>query len=352
MQPDSLTWSLPATAYCDPDTYKRERALIFTANWSLFTWAAKVEAPGSYVTGTLAGYPIIVLRDRAGVLRGFHNVCRHRGAMLLQGEGRCGAVVTCPYHAWAYQDDGRLLKATEFGDAPDFDAQEWALRAVDVEAWRGLVFVRIKTGGPGLAEWLGPIVDMAADYDLEGQHFFMKKERDVAIDWKAYAENYLECYHCRMMHPGLCESVDINRYAVDVHRDEWFFHLHAPKREGGLTRGLYFYRFPYLMLNLYDWGSSIATVEPLGPGRVRHINWYLFTDIAPERAEENRASAEWSAQIVTEDLAMVEGVQRNLEAGIYQRGPLSPRWEHGVAAFQDMVRAALDPRAPLKAVAA
>jgi choline monooxygenase len=155
-----------------------------------------------------------------------------------------------------------------------------------------------------------------------------------------------------MMHPGLCESIDISRYTVDVHRNDWFFHLHAPKREGGPTRGLYFYRFPYLMLNLYDWGSSIATVEPLGPGRVRHINWYLFTDISPEKAEENRNSAEWSAQIVTEDLAMVEGVQRNLEAGIYQRGPLSPRWEHGVAAFQDMVRESLNPGPPLKAVAA
>jgi phenylpropionate dioxygenase-like ring-hydroxylating dioxygenase large terminal subunit len=347
-----LTWSLPAKTYCDPETHKRERAKIFTANWSLFTWASRIELPGTYVTGTLAGYPIVVLRDKSGVLRGFHNVCRHRGAMLLQGEGVCGHVITCPYHAWTYHDDGRLLKATEFGDAPDFDAQEWALRAVDVEAWRGLVFVRITRGGPGLVNWLGPIVDMAAGYDLESQRFFMKKEREVAIDWKAYAENYLECYHCRMMHPGLCDSLDINRYTVDVHREDWFFHLHAPKREGGLTRGLYFYRFPYLMLNLYDWGSSIATVEPLGPGRVRHINWYLFKDISPERAEDNRASAEWSAQIVTEDLAMVEGVQRNLEAGIYERGPLSPRWEHGVAAFHDMVREVLDPPPAVKSVAA
>jgi choline monooxygenase len=95
------------------------------------------------------------------------------------------------------------------------------------------------------------------------------------------------------------------------------------------------------MLNFYQWGSSIATLEPLGAGRVRHINWYLFSDISPGRAEENRRSAEWSAQIVTEDLEMTVGVQRNLAAGIYDRGILSPRQERAVQAFQDMVRAAL-----------
>ena len=348
----ALTWSLPASAYCDADNYARERTSIFAANWSLFTWNARLAHPGAYVCGTLAGYPIFVLRDRQGVLRGFHNVCRHRGAPLLHNEGTCGRIITCPYHAWSYEDDGRLLKATDFGDAPAFDPDAWSLLPIDVAEWRGLIFVRIQPGGMSLLDWLGPIAPMAADYDLESQHFFMKKEREVAVDWKTYAENYLECYHCRLMHPGLCKSLDIANYTVDVHRDDWFFHLHAPRREGGFTRGLYFYRFPYLMLNLYDWGSSIATVEPLGAGRVRHINWYLFADISEAKDAENRAAAEWSAQIVTEDLAMVEGVQRNLAAGIYERGPLSPKWEHGVVAFQDMVRAALDPAPRLQSVAA
>ena len=106
------------------------------------------------------------------------------------------------------------------------------------------------------------------------------------------------------------------------------------------------------MLNLYDWGSSIATVEPLGPGRIKHINWYFFTDVSPEKAEENRQSAEWSAQIVTEDLEIITGVQRNLNAGVYDRGPLSPKYEAAVKSFQDMVREELGPRTPLQSVAA
>ena len=106
------------------------------------------------------------------------------------------------------------------------------------------------------------------------------------------------------------------------------------------------------MLNLYDWGSSIATIEPLGPGRIRHINWYFFTDVSPEKAEENRKSAEWSAQIVTEDLDIITGVQRNLNAGVYERGPLSPKYEAAVKGFQDMVRDELTPRGPRHSVAA
>lgn len=308
----------------------------------LFTWSGRLRNPGDYVAGTLAGFPVFAIRDDEGSIRAFHNVCRHRGAQIVaDGEGHCGKLVVCPYHSWSYRRDGRLNKAVDFGSDREFDPEAWSLYALDAEEWRGLVFLRLKRGGPGLVEWLGPIHDMAADYPLENQHYFTSKDRDCDVDWKTYGENYLECYHCRTMHPGLCASMDIDSYRIDTY--DKFFHLHAPKREGGLTRGLYFYRFPFLMLNLYDWGSSIATIEPLGPGRIRHINWYFFTDVSPAKAEENRQSAAWSAQIVTEDLDIITGVQRNLNAGIYERGPLSPKYEYAVKAFQDMVREALNP---------
>jgi choline monooxygenase len=337
-----LDWTLPASLYRDPQHYERERQSIFTANWSLFTWSARVAKPGDYVSGVVAGYPVFVMRGDDGVLRGFHNVCRHRGATLLSKEsGDCGKLLVCPYHSWSYLRDGRLAKATDFGGDVHFDAKAWGLLEIDVGEWRGLVFCRIRRGGKDLKSWLGPIDAMAADYPLETQKHFLSRDREVEVDWKAYGENYLECYHCRAMHPGLCAAMDIDRYTIDVYQKGGFFHLYAPRREGGLTRGLYFYRFPYLMLNLYDWGSSIATVEPLGAGRIRHINWYFFQDISPEKVEKNKRSADWSGQIVTEDLDMLLGVQRNLNAGIYDRGPLSPKYEHAVKAFQDMVRGAL-----------
>lgn len=348
-----LSWTMPASAYRDPLQFARERSRIFARNWALFTWSERLAHPGSYVAGTLAGYPIFLIRDTDGCIHGFHNVCRHRAATLFaEEEGRCTSrAIVCPYHRWTYDFSGRLLKATDFGNRAHPDPEEWRLTEIDVAEWRGLVFARLERGGPELKSWLGPIDTMAADYPLESQHFFSARTRDVAVDWKAYAENYLECYHCRGMHPGLCAAMDIDQYRIDVQRDNWLFHLYAPRREGGLTRGLYFYRFPFLMLNLYDWGSSIATIEPAGAGQVRHINWYFSQDISPEKTEENQRSVDWSAQIVTEDLAILVGVQRNLNAGIYHRGPLSPKYEHAVLAFQDMVRAALDDGGNIQAAA-
>ena len=343
----SFEWTLPARDYCDPVLFERERQEIFARNWMLFTWSARLASPGDYVSGTTAGFPVFAIRDDDGRIRAFHNVCRHRGAQLLtKAAGQCGKLVVCPYHSWSYRLDGRLQKAADFGGDLRFDPEAWGLYAFEAEEWRGLVFLRLRSGGPSLIDWLGPIHDMAASYPLEQQLYFTSKDRDCAVDWKTYGENYLECYHCRVMHPGLCASMDIDAYRIDTYAADKLFHLHSPKREGGLTRGLYFYRFPFLMLNLYDWGSSIATIEPIGAGRIRHINWYFFTDVSAEKADENARNAAWSAQIVTEDLDIITGVQRNLEAGIYTRGPLSPKHEGAVKAFQDMVRDGLSPSEP------
>jgi len=230
-------WTLPAALYRDPHHYERERQSIFAANWALFTWSARVGKPGDYVAGVLAGYPVFVMRGDDGVLRGFHNVCRHRGATLVAKEsGDCGKLLVCPYHSWSYHRDGSLAKASDFGGDVSFDPQLWGLIEIDVAEWRGLVFGRIKRGGEALKTWLGPIDAMAADYPLETQQYFTAKVREVDVDWKAYGENYLECYHCRAMHPSLCAAMDIDRFTIDVHRADRFFHLYAPKRDGGLTR--------------------------------------------------------------------------------------------------------------------
>ena len=336
--------TLPASAYRDPTLFERERREIFAREWLLYGRSDQLPNPGDFLAATIIGYPVMVVRPPHGGLSGFHNLSRQSAAMRTQETtgSQPGGMIRCPYHSWTYELNGCLNRAPGFGAAKgEVEPAEWSLFPIAADEWRGLVFIRFATTGPSLIDWLGPIVPLAAHYPLESQRFFMEKNQDVAVDWKVYGENYLECYHCPNMHPGLCEALDISRYTIDPHPESGLFHLYGPKRDGSATDGLYFYRFPFLMLNFYQWGSSIATLEPLGAGRVRHINWYLFSDTGPERDEENRRSAEWSAQIVTEDLEMTVGVQRNLAAGIYDRGILSPRQERAVHAFQDMVRAAL-----------
>ena len=228
-----------------------------------------------------------------------------------------------------------------FGAAKgEVDPAEWSLFPISADEWRGLVFIRIATNGPSLIDWLGPIVPLAAHYPLESQKYFMEKNRDVAVDWKAYGENYLECYHCRSMHPGLCESLDISRYTIDPHPEHGLFHLYGPKRDGGMTDGLYFYRFPFLMLNLYQWGSSIATVEPWGRGVCAISTGISFRYQPGEGRGESPLG-----RMVGADHHRGSGDHHRCAAqpqtGIYDRGILSPRQERAVKAFQDMVRAAL-----------
>lgn len=333
--------TLPASWYCDPAIFAKERPAIFHRHWQLFAHESRLPGPGDYLAGTLAGFPVFVMRGRDGAIRGFHNVCRHRAAQLLpDGVGHAKSLV-CPYHGWSYDGEGKLIRARDFGDDPGLDAAGMRLFPLRTETWKGLVFVCFDLDAPPLIDWLGPIAVMAKDYPLERYRFYRDKLRDVAVDWKAYGDNYLEGYHLELMHPGLCAAIDVSQYFIDVYQKEGFFHLYGPRREDGLTQGLYFYRFPVLMLNLYDWGASIATIDALGPGRMLHTNWYLFEDLSPATRAERDRITEWAVEIVSEDIAVVTGVQRNLNAGVYDRGRLSPRHEHALKGFQDMARDAV-----------
>lgn len=330
--------TLPASWYADPGVFAKERAAIFARHWQLFAHESRMPAPGDYVAGTLAGYPIVVIRARDGLVRGFHNVCRHRAAQLVpDGAGHSKSLV-CPYHGWSYDGEGRLLKARDFGEDAGLDPAAMGLFPLRTETWKGLVFICLDRNAPPLVDWLGPIAVMARDYPLEKYRFYRDKIREVEVDWKAYGDNYLEGYHLELMHPALCAAIDVDQYTIDVDDRHEYFHLYGPRRDGGLTQGLYFYRFPVLMLNLYDWGASIATIDALGPGRMRHTNWYLFEDLSPDGKAERDRIADWAVEIVSEDIAIVTGVQRNLNTGVYDRGRLSPKHEHGLKGFHDMVR--------------
>jgi choline monooxygenase len=163
----------------------------------LFSWPSgcRIQA-----TGSPKPWPAIrfsQIRGDVGKIRAFHNVCCRRGAQLLaEGAGDCSKLVVWPYHSWSYKRDGRLNKAADFGGDANFDPDPCALHAVGAKEWRGLVFIRLKRGGPDVIK-ARPIHEMAADYPLEQQHYFMAKNRDIAVDRRIYDENYLECYYSR-----------------------------------------------------------------------------------------------------------------------------------------------------------
>jgi choline monooxygenase len=330
--------TLPASMYRDPAVYERERTAIFGREWLVFARAEQLAAPGACVAGVIAGYPIVVLADRDGALRGFHNVCRHRaGPLVDDGEGRVSGFV-CKYHGWSYATTGQLLNARDFGATePDFDPSEFSLFPVRVERWRNLVFVNLEVDVTDLATDMTAFFAEADGFPIESFQFGGELAHDLDCNWKTYVDNYLEGYHIPFVHPELNREIDARKYTVTL-GDRYCRHS-APTRDGAVNAGRWLFRWPNLALNLYPNAMVVERIQPIGPHSTRILYNYFFTD--PDDPD-NDDVVRISKTVVEQDREIVEAVQRNLDAGVYGRGRLSPRHEAGVAQFQQLVRAALD----------
>jgi choline monooxygenase len=300
---------------------------------------AELPEPGSYLTETIAGWPIFVIRDRDGVLRGFHNVCRHRaGPIVWDGQGQCD-VLRCRYHGWVYDTAGNLRRTPEFGDAAGFDRADYGLFPILVGVWRGLVFVNLDTQAAPLAEAFAALTGETASFPIERFRFHSRAEHEIACNWKTYVDNYGEGYHVKDIHPGLDAEIDARRYEVIV-KDRHVVHR-APQRSGANYSGLWLWRFPNLALNIYPTGMNVERMVPMGPHRTKLIYNFLFQDISETAEPAIQSAIAASTAVTREDVRICESVQRNLDSGLYETGRLSPRHENGVWYFQNLVREAL-----------
>jgi choline monooxygenase len=326
--------TLPAAWYLDESTYEVERRGVFARSWLVFAFAHQLIAPGDYVAADIAGFPIFVRRHEDG-LQGFVNVCPHRaGPIVWPGSGQATNLV-CRYHGWAFDGAGALRSARDFGgDVPN----GLGLRPVRVATWRGIVFVNLDPDAEGLEALLADLPTMAAAFPMESYQHHSQVVHRMAANWKAYADNYLEGYHIPLMHPVLNQEVDTRRYEVTVHAGGRWHQHHVPARDGAPAVGAWAYVWPNLALNLYPDGMSVERFLPRGAREVDVVLDYFFADVTAAGVAGSVASSE---RLMDEDRRVVEAVQRNLAAGTYIRGVLSPRHEHGVAAFQRLVREAV-----------
>ena len=333
----ATVWALPARCYADPEIYRAERQHIFARHWLWVGREAELAEPGRYITAAPVGFPLFVRRAEDGTLRAFHNVCRHRASRLLtEASGHCHAI-QCPYHGWRYRSDGALDHAPLFGEAADFPKRELSLFPVAVALWRGLVFVCLDPAAAPLAEWLGPIVDAVEETAPARAVFDRELVFHVECNWKTYVDNYQEGYHIPPLHPGLHRDLDWKRYRV-VNFAGGSLH-EAPPKGGSVHPGSFGWRFPNFTFNSYVDGLSFMRMEPAGPSRTRLVYHYWRPDTVS--AEDFEATVAYGRLVSEEDQWIVPLIQQNLEAGVYEAGPLSPRHENGVFHFHEMVRAAL-----------
>ena len=321
-----MTPTLPASWYVDPAIYERERHAVFGREWQCVGAAERVERPGTYLAGDVAGWRVLVVRDGGGELRGFHDVCRHRAGPLVDGDhGSCAGGLVCRYHGWAYDLDGRLRNPRDFGCEVDT-----ALLPVAAATWRGLVFVHLDPLAAPLD--LGGFAAECDGFEMEAFRLAHEASHLVECNWKTYADNYGEGYHIPLVHPELNRQVDARSYRIDAHDAGWVRHS-APARDGSLTTGRWLWRFPNLALNLYPDGMNVERFTPLGAGRTRVDYSFFFREGA-----EDDETVKLSTEILDEDRRICEAVQRNLASGAYDTGWLSPRHEDGLALFHRLLR--------------
>ena len=328
-----LVETLPARWYNDPGIWERERWPVFGCNWVHVAYDHEVRNSGDYVTENLAGWPMFIRRNEDRTLAAFLNLCPHRaGPLVFEGSG-CTKNLVCKYHGWAFDQDGALLSARDYGaDAPpDMD-----LRKVQVASWRGLIFVCLDPAAPPLEEWLGAFPAELADIPLESYRFHSRSVRRVACNWKTYGDNFLEGYHVPTTHPAMSRDADALNYRVQYKGDDrWNIHTMPPRGDSTFSRFGYFW--PCFAFDLFPNGFAVERWLPRGHSHIDLYFEYFFADDATGVED----MVKFSEEVAEEDARMCDHVQRNLDAGTYRTGWLSPKWEYPLATFHRMVRDAV-----------
>ena len=260
-------------------------------------------------------------------------------------------VLRCPYHAWTYGLDGRLLGQPEFEGVEDWDRAAVRLPRFQVETWGPFVFVNQDPEAPPLAEVLGAIPRETAESGCPIGHLHLSYRRDYEIqcNWKVYIDNYLEGYHLPAAHPSLYRELDYQQYRVDTYR--YYSSQIAPirARSGEARRyqfedagrsALYYWLFPNFMLNIYPDNLSSNLILPLGPDRTLTIfEWFAY------EGEVAQATIDFSDEIQREDIRICESVQRGLRSRHYDQGRFSVKRENGVHHFHGLLCEFLGDRA-------
>ena len=261
--------TLPAVVYADPEFHLFERDAVFARSWQLVSGAEKLAQAGDHVVAEIAGRPIILVRGEDQVLRGFFNVCRHRAGPLALTDGNAKQL-QCKYHGWTYTLAGQLRAAHEMKEAEGFDMSCIHLDAIQVAEWEGLVFAALKAPAASLEQLLAGIRERIRPIEPAKFRFHSHVSYDVACNWKAYVDNYLEGYHLPHVHPGLNKLLDYREYTTQT--AEWYSYQHSPLdgSQGPYADGEahYYFIYPNMMLNILPGRLQTNRVVPVSSGKM------------------------------------------------------------------------------------
>ncbi len=198
-QPLETATGLPPAIYWRQDVADLEKEQIFRQDWVCAGLAADLPRSGDYLSFSIAGEPVFCVRDRKGSVRTFSNVCRHRMMQLVEGSGHTGRIV-CPYHAWTYNLDGRLIGAGQMKWSAGFDKSKICLPEIRTEIWQGWIYVTLNPDAEPVSNLLAPLLDVVGRYNMAGYVPIVREDHVWQTNWKLLTENFMEGYHLPVAH--------------------------------------------------------------------------------------------------------------------------------------------------------
>lgn len=368
--------ALPQKYFVSPEVFADEQKRIFSKQWLLVGHQSQIPDAGDYVVQQVIGESLIVIRDKSGEIHGFFNVCRHRGTRLK--EDACGhaSTIQCPYHAWTYGLDGRLIGAPHMDEVPGFDRADYSLHPVNLELWEGFIFVNLTDGEArlrseatarqrsgdfiSLERWFAPLNGKFSHWNMSILRPAKRIEYDVRANWKLMFENYSECYHCPGVHPQLQKVSPYDSAENDLAEGPFLGgfmkinpgksltmsgdacalmieHDHPPSSGYGAAgeqehdkestqRVFYYSIFPNMLLSLHPEYVMVHELWPQSPERTLIVCDWLFHPDAFGRKDFNPDDAIEFWDITNkQDWHMCELSQQGIASRAYEPGPYSSR---------------------------
>jgi len=344
-----MAFTLPAKYYTDPHVFERERDAFYRHMWVCVGRLEEIPLRGAYLTREIAGDSVVVVRSGDDDVRAFFNVCRHRGTRLCAEEaGRLGGAIQCPYHAWTYDYDGRLVGAPHMDGTPDFSKEDFPLHAAAAGIWDGHLFVCLQSGATALEAQLADLPRKFASWRMGELKCGRRIVYDVGANWKLIVQNYNECLHCPNLHPRLNQlshylsgenepirptymggRMDLNEGVETMSMDGTCPRDPLPGVAAADRRRVYYYSiFPNLLLAPHPDFVMTHTLWPLAPNRTHVVcEWHFHPN---EMAKPGFASddvTEFWDMTNRQDWHICELAQAGISSPAYTPGPYSNREE-------------------------
>lgn len=351
---------LPNGCYTSEQWLRLENQHLFAKKWMLAGFCHDIAERGDAYPITLAGMPLLLLRDGEGQVKVFHNVCRHRGAVVLDKPCNSLDVLICPYHAWTYGLDGRLRSRPHFygGDQHDLDPGDAVPGLVSIRhaVWHDLIFVDLSGQAPSFEEHWAPFTSRMQAYDFSALRYATTLDFDIKGNWKLVYENFLDPYHVPRVHPRLNKYTRMSKRPAVWTDGDWFYST-LPIDEPQLGRsaplpyypGLdeeaqhtewFFHLFPTTCFQIWPDQLAVFQLHALAPNHtVEHIHMYFVGDAAadPAYAPTRQSAYDMWQQLNTEDFTIVENMQIARNSSAFDGGVLSPYWDHSTQHFARLV---------------